>query len=211
MYPGLKEKAYELIKDRLLNGSIKPGERIREDILAEENSMSRTPVREAINQLIAEGFVYQIPRKGLFATKFSKEELIDIVEIRVILESYAARKCCQNIKDEEIEELENIFNQLKETLLKNDITNAGVYDGMFHRKIGEYSGNNKLASYVNDIEDLAVFARRTETYNSRPRYDETDSIEQHRNILNAIKNRDEEAAAKAIEINTRELLKRMKY
>lgn len=208
---GLKEKAYYLIKERLLNGVIKPGERIREDLLAEEISVSRTPVREAINQLIAEGFVYQIPRKGLFATKFTKEELIDIVEIRVMLESYAVKKCCQNITDKEIRELETIFNNLKDALLKDDFVNAGVYDGMFHRKIGEFSRNNKLSSYVNDIEDLVVFARRTEAYNSQPKYKGEDSIKQHENILMAIKNRDEEAAAKAIEKNTRELLKRMKY
>lgn len=208
---GLKEKAYELIKERLISGDIKPGERIREDLLAEEISMSRTPVREAINQLTAEGFVYQIPRKGIFATKFTEEELIDIIEIRVMLESYAARKCCQNITDGQIKELEDIFNKLKNALLNSDLVNAGVYDGMFHKKIGEYSRNNKLATYVNEIEDIATYARRTETYISGVRYAESNSIKQHEAIFDAIKNRDEEAAAKAIEINTRELLKRMRY
>lgn len=207
----LKEKAYQIIKERLLNGEIKPGERIREDLLAESISMSRTPVREAINRLSAEGFVLNVPRKGIFTAKFNREELIDIIELRVLLESYAARKCCKHITDDEIAELEDIFNKLKEALLNRDSVNAGVYDGMFHKKIAEYSRNKKAIAFVDEIEDLAIFARRMEVYNIRYEYTEEKSIEQHEAILIAIKNRDEEAAAKAIEKNTKELLNRMMY
>lgn len=208
---GLTQKAYKLIKERLLSGEIKPGERIREDLLAEEISMSRTPVRESINQLTAEGFVYQIPRKGIFAIKFTYEELIDIIEIRVILESYAARKCCQNINNRQIIEFGEIFDKLKKALLNGDLVNASVYDGVFHRKLGEYSGNKRITKYVNEIEDLAVFARRMEVYSINHEYNELKSIEQHENILTAIMNRDEEMAAKAVEKNTKELLKRMRF
>lgn len=208
---GLTQTAYDLIKNKLLSGEIKPGERVREDLIAEKISMSRTPVRESINRLAAEGFVAQIPRKGIFASKFTLDELTDIIEIRVIIESYAARKCCQNISDAQLEVFEDIFNKLCEALLKEDTVTAGVYDGMFHRKLGEYSGNKQIAKYVNEIEDLAVFARRMDVYSIRHDYSEDMSIEQHREILTAIKNRDENSAAKAVEKNTKELLKRMKY
>ena len=208
---GLTQKAYQLIKDKLLKGDIKPGERIREDLLAEEISMSRTPVRESINQLTAEGFVYQVPRKGIFATSFTLEEMLDIVEIRVIIESYAARKCCKNIKDSQITELEDICEKYKNALLREDFSEAGVYDGLLHRKLGEFSGNKKIMKFVNEIEDLAVFARRMEVYNFNHDYSKEESINQHTNIVLAIKDRDEEAAAKAVEKNTKELLKRMRY
>lgn len=208
---GLKDTAYRLIKDRLLTGKIRPGERIREDLLAEEISMSRTPVREAINQLSAEGYVYQIPRKGIFATEISREELLDIIEIRVLLETYAVKICCRKITEEQMIELEDIFNKLKNALLNNDHTAYGMYDGLFHKKIAEYTQNKKLYDFVNDIEDSVVFCRRMNIYSIRYNYTEQDSINQHEDILNAIKNRDEEAASKAMEKNTKELFNRMLY
>lgn len=207
---GLTQTAYEFIKDKLLSGEIKPGERMREDLIAEDISMSRTPVRESINQLASEGFVNQIPRKGIFATKFTLEEMIDIIEIRVILESFAAKKCCKNIKEFQIIEFESILARYVEAL-NNAYEEASVWDGVFHRKIGEYCGNPRIAKYVNEIEDLVVFARRMDVYNFKENYGAEKSIEQHTNILEAIKKRDEDAAAKAVEINTKGLLNRMKY
>lgn len=208
---GLTDKAYNIIKDRLLKGEIKPGSRIREDILAAEISMSRTPVRESINKLAAEGFVYQIPRKGIFATEPSIEELLDIIEIRVIIETYAAKKCCINIKDEQIKEFEDVFENYKEALHKEEWDKIGLYDGKFHRKLGEYSGNKRIQKYVDEIEDWAVYARRMNEYNFYHEYSEEESVKQHEDILKAIKERDEEAAANAVEINTKELLKRMRF
>ncbi len=208
---GLKDTAYKLIKDRLLSGKIRPGERIREDLLAEEISMSRTPVREAINQLSAEGYVYQIPRKGIFATEISREELMDIIEIRVLLETYAVKICCRKITEEQLNELEDIFNKLKYALLNNDKTAYGIYDGLFHKKIAEYTRNKKLYNFINDIEDSVVFCRRMDIYNIRHKYTEEESIKQHEDILTAIKNRDEEAAFEAMGKNTKELFNRMLY
>ena len=139
------------------------------------------------------------------------EELTDIIEIRVIIESFAARKCCQNIRDFQLIELEEIFNKLSTALRERDSINYGIYDGILHRKLGEFSGNKRIEKYVNEIEDLAVFARRMDVYNIRHDYSEEMSIEQHKDIVIAIKNRDEESAVKAVEKNTKEMLKRMKY
>ncbi|MGB4440240.1 MAG: GntR family transcriptional regulator [Sedimentibacter sp.] len=208
---GLKDKAYELIKERLLSGKIKPGERIREDLLAEEISMSRTPVREAINQLSAEGFVCQVARKGIFATEISREELKDIIEIRVLLETYAAKVCCSKITESQINELEDIFNKLKNALLNQDKEKYGMFDGLFHKKIGKFTGNKKLSTVINDIEDSVIFCRRMDVYNIRHKYTEEDSIKQHEDILLAIKNRNEEDAFNMMEKNTKELFNRMMY
>lgn len=208
---GLKQTAYEVIKKMLLSGEVKPGERIREDLLAEQISMSRTPVREAINQLAAEGFVKQIPRKGVFATKFSQQELIDIVETRSILEANAAKKCSQVASDDEIAKIAKIFDNLKAALRKGDMTRAGVLDGEFHKTIAHYSHNKRMFHYINDIEDLIVFARRMDVYNIRHEYNEENSITQHQDILSAIMERDGDRAFSAMEKNTKEVLKRMVY
>lgn len=208
---GLKSEAYKLIKDKLMTGDIKPGERIREDLLAEEFSMSRTPVREAINQLSAEGFVVQRPRKGIFAIEYTFQEMSDILDVRTLLESYAAKTCCRKITDNQIKELECIFNNLKQALLKQDNKKYVIFDSMLHKKIGEFTANKKLISYINDIEDTITFARRMKIYNINYLYSEHESIKQHEAIFLSIKNRDEEAAYKAMETNTKELINRMTY
>jgi len=102
----LKERSYLIIKEKILNGDFEPGSRIREDILAEEISISRTPVREAINLLSAEGFLNNIPRKGIFMIDPTKEEIIDMLEVRIVLECLAVEKFIDVMKNEDISALE---------------------------------------------------------------------------------------------------------
>ncbi|WP_422484967.1 GntR family transcriptional regulator [Gudongella sp. DL1XJH-153] len=205
---GLKAKAYQLIKDRLLKGEIKPGERIREDLLAESISMSRTPVREAINQLSAEGFVIQVPRKGVFAKEFTLEELADIVDVRIILETYAIRRCCDSATEADIKELEGILSKIIEAVDKDDPGRFGMYDGIFHKQIGSISENKQAISFINHVEDLSVYSRKMEIF-SDYRYIVATSIDQHQEIIDALKSKNKERAANAVEINIREALKRL--
>ncbi|WP_409228179.1 GntR family transcriptional regulator [Gudongella sp. SC589] len=210
-YKGLKQQAHDIIKKMLLSGEIKPGERIREDLIADQISMSRTPVREAINQLIVEGFVKQIPRKGIFARKFTMQELVDIVEARTVLESYAARKCAIEASDGDLERISIIFDRLKEALRCGDMIEAGVLDGEFHKSIALYSKNRKIYSYIIDIEDVIVYARRMDVYNIRHKYTEENSITQHKEILEALISRNPDEAERLMGKNTREVLNRMVY
>ncbi len=208
---GLKQTAHSILKKMLLTGEIKPGERIREDLIAEKISMSRTPVREAINQLIVEGFVFQIPRKGIFATKFTMQQLVDIVEARTVLESYAARKCAIEISENELLDLTRVFQDLKIALTSGDLIKASVMDGEFHKRIAMYSKNKKIYEYVCDIEDVIVYARRMDVYNIRHEYTEENSIMQHQEILNAIESKNPDLAEQLMAKNTKEVLNRMVY
>ena len=81
----LKENAYKIIKNKILGLEIKPGSRIWEDRLANEISMSRTPVREAINELASEGYVNKIPRKGVFCLELTKDQIKEILDVREVL------------------------------------------------------------------------------------------------------------------------------
>ena len=207
---GLKYTAHDIIKKMLLTGDIKPGERIREDIVAEKISMSRTPVREAINQLVVEGFVTQIPRKGIFATKFTKQQLVDIVEARTVLESYAAKKCATEATDKELQHISKIFDELKVALRSGELSKAGLLDGEFHRTIARYSRNKRISDYINDIEDIIVYARKMDTYNIRYQYTEENSVIQHQDILDALLSRNPEEAEKCMARNTREVLNRIR-
>ncbi|MHB8064320.1 MAG: GntR family transcriptional regulator, partial [Ruminiclostridium sp.] len=89
----LTDYAYSSILNMILSSEIKPGDRIREDLMAEKLGISRTPVREAVNQLVQNGFVVNIKRKGLYCVNINKSELLDLLDIRIALESISFNKC----------------------------------------------------------------------------------------------------------------------
>lgn len=191
-FSGLKEYVYHELKKKLISNVISPGERIYEEVIAEELEVSRTPVREAINQLVAEGFVENRPRKGVFAAVISKNELAKMLDVRIALESLAIKLCCEKINEEQIEELEEIMKNLEKMLRKKDFIQASQWDSKIHRYIAEVADNKKLSSYINDIQDVFAYTRG---YNIKWTDKKVErSIEEHRKIVEAIANKDEERA-----------------
>ena len=87
----LTDNAYHFILNKILNGEIAPGERLREDTLAEQLGMSRTPVREAVRQLSQDGFIVNIKRKGLYCVEISEKDLLNLLDLRMVLRSEERR------------------------------------------------------------------------------------------------------------------------
>src|SRR5512140_2192132 len=108
----LREKIIETIRDAIMSGALKPGEKVAEPELAERFGISRTPIREAFRQLESEGFLVVIPRKGAVVVSFSPKEIEEFYAIKSILEGYAARKACENLSDREIDKLRTINDKL---------------------------------------------------------------------------------------------------
>jgi len=193
----LKERSYLIIKEKILNGDFEPGSRIREDILAEEISISRTPVREAINLLSAEGFLNNIPRKGIFMIDPTKEEIIDMLEVRIVLECLAVEKFIDVMKNEDISALENILDEFKEALEKEDYKKCNKLDSAFHMTIAKTVGNKMLSKFLSEIDDFMQIARYIEKKaDSKAKNEKT--LQEHSKILNYIKERDKAAARQAI-------------
>ncbi len=195
-FSGLKEYVYHELKKMLISNVIKPGERIYEINIAEKLEVSRTPVREAINQLVAEGFVENRPRKGVFAAEISKDELIKMLDVRIALESLAIKLCCENIKDDEIKELRDILKNLEERLRNKNYIEDNQWDSKIHRFIAEIADNKKLGSYINDIQDVFAYTR---VHNIKWTEEKIErSIEEHKKIVEAISSRNEKDAIKII-------------
>lgn len=199
-HPVLRDKAYALIKDRILERQFQPGQRIREDVIADEISMSRTPVREAINQLATEGFIINVPRKGLFCASVSADEFLDFLRVRASLEELAVRCCVERISAAEVEELAAILDAYEAALAGDDMRAASGLDTRFHKQIAEYSRNRKLIRFIAEIEDFMRLARSRERPDFGPA-EKAKSIAQHRAILACIRDRDADAAAAAIRDN----------
>ncbi|NVO12627.1 MAG: GntR family transcriptional regulator [Rhodoplanes sp.] len=207
-HPILRDKAYALIKQRILELQFKPGERLREDSIADEISMSRTPVREAINQLATEGLVVNVPRKGLFCASVSREEFLDFLRIREALETIAVQCCVERITEAEIDRLAAILDDYETALTAGDLKTASALDTHFHKSIAECSRNRKLIRFISEIEDFMRLARSKERPDLGPA-EKALSIAQHRAILRCIRERDEVAAADAIRENIRGMRKKL--
>ena len=106
-YDLLSKKVYSILKKEIIKGSFKPGFKMLEAKIAEQMGISRTPVREALRELAAEGFVILNPNQGVTVRKNSPECIKEILQIRSVLDGLAARLAVYFITEKEIKELEN--------------------------------------------------------------------------------------------------------
>jgi len=198
----LKESAYKIIKEKLLNLEFDPGSRIREDLLAQEISMSRTPVREAINQLSAEGLINNIARKGIFVVQLTREEIGHLLDVREALEKLAVDNCIDRISQTQFSNLESIMEDFQNALVKGNYKKCNSLDSKFHLEIAGISENKKLIEFLGEIEDFMSIARSIEK-KDQPRLKNEITLQEHTDILDSIRNSDKEEAKKAITTNIR--------
>jgi DNA-binding GntR family transcriptional regulator len=104
----LREKILETIRDAILKGTMKPGERVSEPDLAERFGISRTPIREAFRQLESEGYLVVIPRKGAVVASLSERDVEEFYAIKIILEGFAAKMASVNRTEKDFVRLEAI-------------------------------------------------------------------------------------------------------
>ena len=110
-YKPLRDVVFENLREAIVEGRLKPGQRLMEVQLAEQLGVSRTPVREAIRKLELEGLVVMLPRKGAYVANMSLKDLKDVLEIRASLEGLAASLAAERISDEDIKKLEFIIEE----------------------------------------------------------------------------------------------------
>jgi DNA-binding GntR family transcriptional regulator len=204
----LKEKAYQIIKEKLLSMEFQPGARIREDLLAEEIAISRTPVREAINKLIAEGFINNIPRRGLFFIKMEKNEILDLLDAREALEVLSVHKCIEKISPVQFRGLEKILDDCEQALRSEKYARCNELDSLFHLEIARISGNKKLIGFCRDIEDFMRIARAVEK-ETQTKKKFLCALEEHRAILKNIEAKDLAGAEAATRQNITSMRKNL--
>ena len=187
----LREIVYEQLKRQILTGEITPGTRMMEVELADEMGVSRTPVREAIRKLEKEGLVTIEPRKGAYASDISVKDMIDTMEVREHLESLAAHLAAMTMTEEQREELERITEGYTQAIYNNDMEEMIHYDELFHKGIVYASGNKTLIQVSEAVQELSLRFRYL-YYDDLSRYGSMPM--EHKEILEAIENRDAEAA-----------------
>ena len=189
----LRDVVFNTLRQAILTGELKPGERLMEIHLANKLGVSRTPIREAIRKLELEGLVKIIPNKGAYVTGITPKDVQDIYMIRSILEGMCARWATEHITPEQIEQLEEIV-LLSEFHLKKDkdkVVQVSDLDGKFHHVLYEASNSRIMEHTLSDFHKYVKMARML-SVGAKNRAEK--SIEEHKAILEAIKKGDADEA-----------------
>jgi DNA-binding GntR family transcriptional regulator len=199
-YQPLRDVIFETLRKAIISGDIKPGERLMEVALAEQMGVSRTPVREAIRRLEAEGLVTMVPRKGTHVSELSAKDIIDVLEVRGALDKLATALAAKRMKPQQIRSLENIHKQFIACVEKENIDGAIRKDIEFHDAIYAASGNSRLIGVLSSL--------REHIYRFRVIYLREMNIaeyveQEHHQILDAIREGNEKLAAELSEKHIR--------
>ena len=200
----LREIVYEELKRQILVGEIAPGTRMMEVELAEDMGVSRTPVREAIRKLEKEGLVTIEPRRGAYASDISIKDMVDVLEVRQMLEGMAASMAAQKVTEEEKLDFVEANSAYKNAVKKGNIEEIIRYDELFHQLIVSYSGNKTLNQLLSQVQELALRFRYI-YYDDFSRY-ENMPVE-HEEIEEAIISGDTQKAKVVAEENVERLKK----
>lgn len=176
--------AYRRLLDELREGRLNPGDRLRETELAERLGVSRTPVREAIRQLEADGIVAHVPRQGASIRTLDYAEVMELYEMRAVLEGTAARLAARAASDIEIEELFDMNQALART---GTSPAAFALNRQFHAALLDAAKNRFLTRSITSLQKaLMILGPTTLTQPDRAEQ----AVEEHFGILDAIKARD---------------------
>ncbi len=180
----LRERIVDFIKDSVVSGRLKPGERVPEQEIAENLGISRTPIREAFRQLESEGFISVTPRKGAVVSPITDKDVNEFYAIKSLLEGFAAKTACTKLAQKDIKRLESLNSQMGRCAEKSDVKGFFKLDNQFHDIFLKACGNEKLCAMVYQL--VQQFERFRITALSVPGR-MTVSVKQHRDIIEAFR------------------------
>ncbi len=183
------EHAYQQLMEAIRSGKLKPGQRIRETDLAEQLQISRTPVREALHRLQSEDLIVNAPHRGLIIAELDYQQIMELYQMREVLESTAAGLAAKHASEPEIYALREMLARQQQCLNEPDA--QANQNRLFHNALYHASHNRYLLKSLNSLKDAMVLLGAT-TY-SIPGRTET-AVDEHKAMVDAIEQGDREAA-----------------
>lgn len=190
----LRDVVFNTLRQAILTGELKPGERLMEIHLANKLGVSRTPIREAIRKLELEGLVTMIPRRGAEVAQITGKSLQDVLEVRRSLDALCAELACERISDAEIAALEAACKEFEEATYTRDARVIAAADVALHDIIIKATDNNRLVQLVNNLAEQ-MYRYRFEYIKDYSMHGRL--VEEHRVIFEAIRKKDKVTAAAA--------------
>jgi DNA-binding GntR family transcriptional regulator len=190
----LYQEVAELVRQRIFRRQLEPGSWIDEMKLAEEYGISRTPLREALKVLAAEGLVTMKVRRGAYVTEVSETDLADVYHLLSLLESDAAGVVAQRATDAQLKELQTLHKELEAAVGNRDKFFA--LNERFHMRLLQIAGNRWRDQMVADLRKVMKLNRHNSLLKSG-RLEE--SLQEHRAVMEALARRDPKAAVKRMQ------------
>ena len=186
---------FHTLREAILKGELKPGERLMELQLASKLGVSRTPIREAIRMLELEGLAVTFPRKGAEVAKMTEKDMEDVLQIRRALDELAVGLACDNMTEEKLEQLYKAMIRFEESTRSGDVKQTAQTDMEFHEVIYQAADNPKLVNMLNNL--------REQMYRYRVEYLKNDDvyprlIEEHKKIYEGLKQNDKETVVEIV-------------
>ncbi len=191
----LRDVVFRTLRQAILTGDMKPGERLLEIQLANKLGVSRTPIREAIRMLELEGLVVMVPRRGAQVAQITEKSMSDVLEVRCALDELAVELACARITEEEKEELREACDAFEKATQTGEVHVIAKADVDFHDIIFKVAGNPRLTQMVNNLAE--------QMYRYRFEYIKDESqhqmlVKEHRRICESISKGDVKASKTAI-------------
>ena len=193
--PSLKHKAYASIKDAILTLKLEPGAALVEGELAEQLGISKTPVRDALQELEREGFVTRVLFKGTYVTDVTMSDMTEVFQLRAVLEGLAARLAAPHFSQADLKQLELSLTRAEVALAQGDLALCSQLGQAIHLAIIDKAGNDRLAWIIHNLDDhLRRFRILSDRINGRLNR----SVQEHRRILAGLEQRDSAGAEQAM-------------
>ncbi|MBM7649699.1 DNA-binding GntR family transcriptional regulator [Bacillus ectoiniformans] len=186
----LSDQVCDLLKDSIIRGDLKPGDRLLELDIAKNYNVSQAPVREALSRLKNEGFVIHYPHKGTFVSNFSKKNIEEVYSFREAVEPLAIKRAISNITDDDLEKLKSIYEDMLQAGKENDLEMLNKHDIAFHTYIYKLADHEFM---FNVWENLSSASNRIWYLTNQIYFKNLNEVAKlHEPILNALYKRDAE-------------------
>ncbi len=192
----LRDVVFNTLRQAILTGELKPGERLMEIHLANRLGVSRTPIREAIRKLELEGLVTMIPRRGAEVAQITEKSMNDVLEVRRALDALCVELACDRITDEELEELRQACVGFEQAVKTKDAKKIAQADVALHDIIVHATGNQRLIQLVNNLSEQ-MYRYRFEYIKDFTQHERL--MKEHKIIYESIVKKDKETAAREAE------------
>ncbi|MDE7322700.1 MAG: GntR family transcriptional regulator [Lachnospiraceae bacterium] len=194
-YLPLRDVVFKTLRQEILTGKLKPGERLMEIQLANKLGVSRTPIREAIRKLELDGLVIMIPRRGAEVAQITLKDLKDVMEVRCALDVLAIELACERMEQEGLNNLYQACENFREAVKTKDTRKLAEADVAFHDAIVTSTGNTRLIQLVSNLSEQ-MYRYRFEYLKDATSHEmlQQEHMEMYQNILK----KDKAAAASVV-------------
>jgi len=193
----LSEQTYIELSKMIMNRRFSPGEKITEEQIAKTLGVSRTTVKKAFTTLVQEGILEDIPRRGVFLKTYTKEERIEIYDIREVTAGLSARYAALNMTRKDLNSLEAVYQQMEAAVNRQDKEVYAQYDRELHDAIAGFSGSAILYDVISNLNLRLMPFPKLDVQNIE------ETLKEHRDILNALMDGDSEGAEKYMRYHIR--------